>query len=406
MSELLSNSEYPPFANEEKNSIFEYYSVKGDIDFLKKIQYLPIEERRLYLEENVIKFLGEFVGEVPYTQIHYLLKFTGLEYGGINILKIHQDAACLTGENSREMADLIGYEKMQKDLLSGRSNIAIWLSPPITSDYGFAFLLASHKDGKVSEYILRYDEKKGQLEKSNAILTSLNPWSPIYHNPEDFMKNPITYLSPSVKKDLETLLTITGVDQASIHSSLLFEESVRKQLSSWIQIYIDKIIELSEREEFSPLVFNAYEKELKLILAGIYNEAQELKERQLRDEALDYRTDSSLNDISIFNQIYQSARSRSLQVSGGGCPPTKAKEGQYGFISAGDIINALINPMSVETLVKNSNDYKNDPNLCRCSATKDPHFHCPGKNETCRHPIIVGRGIRKCPACGQEATCA
>jgi len=53
-------------------------------------------------------------------------------------------------------------------------------------------------------------------------------------------------------------------------------------------------------------------------------------------------------------------------------------------------------------------DYKNDPNLCQCGKPSEAHFHCPGKNENneeCHHPIIVGQGTTRCPACGMEAIC-
>lgn len=52
-----------------------------------------------------------------------------------------------------------------------------------------------------------------------------------------------------------------------------------------------------------------------------------------------------------------------------------------------------------------STNPKDDPNLCRCSQASGPHFHCPGKNETCRHPIVVGEGTSQCPSCGEGKRC-
>lgn len=53
-------------------------------------------------------------------------------------------------------------------------------------------------------------------------------------------------------------------------------------------------------------------------------------------------------------------------------------------------------------------DYKNDPNLCKCGKPPEAHFHCLndlGNNKKCQHPIIVGEGTTKCPDCGKEAVC-
>jgi len=59
--------------------------------------------------------------------------------------------------------------------------------------------------------------------------------------------------------------------------------------------------------------------------------------------------------------------------------------------------------------LKLSKDYRDDPNLCHCSAASGPHFHCPGiDKETkrpCNHPIIVGEGTTSCPHCGKGKTC-
>lgn len=54
---------------------------------------------------------------------------------------------------------------------------------------------------------------------------------------------------------------------------------------------------------------------------------------------------------------------------------------------------------------------EDDPTLCRCKG-QFPHFHCPGekkmkdgKKEKCKKAIIVGRGIVKCPDCGEGKKC-
>ncbi len=48
---------------------------------------------------------------------------------------------------------------------------------------------------------------------------------------------------------------------------------------------------------------------------------------------------------------------------------------------------------------------EDDPNLCRCPKSPKPHFHCPGKTDTCDHAINVGEGISQCPSCGEGKKC-
>ncbi len=62
-----------------------------------------------------------------------------------------------------------------------------------------------------------------------------------------------------------------------------------------------------------------------------------------------------------------------------------------------------------ENILKVSRDFRDDPNLCRCSAASGPHFHCPGENKKtkkpCSHAIEVGKDITACPSCGIGKTC-
>ncbi len=69
--------------------------------------------------------------------------------------------------------------------------------------------------------------------------------------------------------------------------------------------------------------------------------------------------------------------------------------------------DSLSNLFSSEFRLTTQTDYKNDPNLCHCGQPSEAHFHCPLDNGGCGHPIIVGKGINKCPNpnCGKEATC-
>ncbi len=66
----------------------------------------------------------------------------------------------------------------------------------------------------------------------------------------------------------------------------------------------------------------------------------------------------------------------------------------------------IVNSITPRIGVRNEVDYSKDPNLCRCSNSL-PHFHCPGKKEgkPCKEKIIYGKGIKKCPSCGEGKKC-
>ena len=57
------------------------------------------------------------------------------------------------------------------------------------------------------------------------------------------------------------------------------------------------------------------------------------------------------------------------------------------------------------SFLSKDNDPKKDPNLCQCGKPNEAHFHCPGEENSCNHPIIVGEGTTKCPSCGTGKVC-
>lgn len=88
-----------------------------------------------------------------------------------------------------------------------------------------------------------------------------------------------------------------------------------------------------------------------------------------------------------------------------------------------DPVQRLLSPVNLSSsyrkqfqqtdFLNQSEDYKNDPNLCQKGCVNEPHFDCPGtfyddkkkQHTKCELPIIVGNHITKCPKCGVEATC-
>lgn len=338
---------------ESGHTIFDYYSVKNDVLFLKKMPGVSREEKRFYLQENVMKFLGEFVGEVPYTKISYLLKPGVLEFGGINIARVYQEAAEFAGTGSREDIDWQGFQKIQHQFVEGEDNIAYWVSPPKIADYSFTFIMAKNGQ-RVDEYMLRFDETRGKLDKSNQIQKMLTGQT--YEKTEDFIKNPTTYFSPNVGLNLQTLLAVTGLDTREIQDSFKFEERVKSVLLPWINLYAERILELAEDTDLTVADFSECEKELEVLLAAIYNKAHDLKDGLdvlLPGVSLDGQLQAP-GERAFYNvwAIHEAANSRSLKVAGGDCPVSKEKGNNFGFVSGGEIIENLKAGNTVENLYK------------------------------------------------------
>lgn len=91
---------------------------------------------------------------------------------------------------------------------------------------------------------------------------------------------------------------------------------------------------------------------------------------------------------------------------GGGCGGSSVNASEIDDFSPKSIFESFSSFSSnYRYLTQHKKDYKDDPSLCHCGNPSEAHFHCPGNNEKCRHPIVVGNGTTKCPSCGMEATC-
>lgn len=380
--------EVAPVEPKTGNSIFNYYSVENEIKLMKELSHLPEAERRFYISENVFKFLGEFAGQVPYTKISYLVGQNGFEYAGLNPSNSYLKVAKMAGFGSREHDEWTGYSKIEKTLQNNPA-MAVWLSPPKITDYSFAFVFQPNgvdpNTGKkiVDEYILRYTEDMGTTEESKRIAQQIGS-KQNSETSSDFLRKP-DFLDPS---KINIVLSAVGVNQLDIAKSRKFEASVKKTLGRLIYEYADYInqgdVVKAER-----------------LLATFFVTAKQIAETIQNTNALDNVRFMPINRDDL-QQIHLSMKKEDLLTSGGGsCPVTRSRGG---FMSSGDIYSTLSSGKTVEgSLIEK--DAKNDPNLCKCGHPNSPHFHCPGKNETCNHPIIVGEGTSKCPSCGQGKTC-
>lgn len=369
------------------DSIFKYYSIDNEATFLKKRKEIPIEDKVYYLEENVKRFIGEFVGKVPYTTIPYTLKPDGFDYGGIHVMDTYRKAAELGKD--REKAETDGFGKIENEFLKhygGATPTAVWISPPKIADYGFVFLLTPQENGRVKEYVLRYEEKKGEIKRSQEISNHIDPHAFFnFKSTDEFLNNPAFIYSSFPQDTLQGLLKTVGVSQAKINQSLRFEQEIDKRLSSWIKAYSAIMINLSETPD-NTMAYLDQTQQAKAILLSIYSHAQ-----RIRDEinTQPYGSHDFIQPLSLeyMGRAFVHAQQNSPFVQGGGsCPAVESHNStfpgdtQQSFLSNTDLINAL---------------NKNTPLEAKATDNKSSSFPCP----KCHRPIPSGEGRTQCPHC-------
>lgn len=378
------NHEWLREYEKQDNSIFKYYSVENEVDFLKKTDALPQAEREFYIEENVKRFLGEFVGKIPYTTIPYILHEDGLNYGGMHVMDSYRKAAEMG--SAREKAETAGFGKIEQQFLenmqSGKSQAAVWISPPKIADYGFMFMLQPDKDGRVKEYIVRYDEKQEEVTESNRILHQINP-DLTFHGADEFLLHPLFLDSSSFADNLPALLQTAGVSAGDIARSSRFETNVGNQLEDWIRNYTETVLEASAHNPVPQTRID----EAKSAMLAIYSFAERIRDESRAHEAGEVVSPAGVSrplERDELAAVYATMQQNAPTITeSGSCPAiqqhTNGLPGdRLSFISNSDMLQALTKGLPLENLNTNKT------------------FPCP----KCGYAIPSGEGRTSCPKCG------
>lgn len=367
---------------ERKDSIFRYYSVENEIGFLRKTEALPAAERQFYVDENVKRFLGEFVGKIPYTHIPYMIHPEGFSYGGMHVMDSYRKAAEMG--QAREKAETAGFgaieDRFRENLQSDSPQTAVWISPPKIADYGFVFILQPEENGRVKEYIVRYDERQEEVDVSNRILEQIRPGLRL-RNANEFLAAPQFLDAKQFSENLPALLKTVGVNEREINRSAAFESAVDQQLGTWISTYTDLIIRASLSDPPPRDLVN----QAKSLLLAIYSQAGRLKEETgYQDEGvLTARVAGARSlDESELAAAYLLMQQNAPKVErAGSCPVVQRYDGFPGdaqsFISNADMLRALEKGETIEDLIRKKS------------------FPCP----QCGKPIPAGEGKVECPHC-------
>ena len=374
----------------QENNIFKYYSIDNEVAFIRNTKDLPPDQQQFYLQENVKRFLAEFVGKVPYTTIPYSISDGGFDYAGMKVMDSYQKAADLGGE--REKAETFGFKKIENEMKSSiksdeKALSAFWISPPKNWDYGFVFALIPDTQNHVREYILRYDEPRTTLGMSNYLMHMLGDTT--YQNTDDFLRHPLFMKKNSTDETLAIIMRTIGIDENTISQSRQFEHHIDTILGPGIALYTDAIMQAVQSKEDPELITQA-----KLLLIQLCRQAEQIK---AEIESYSPSVIQTLTPVPAYNatQVDYSGIVANISyfdkgplVSGGGsCPSIQDTEtnpfdqSSQIFMSSFDYLQK-IQKGPLESLFKKV----------------ELSFKCPA----CGNPIPSGKGIEVCPRCNMS----
>lgn len=353
------------------------------------------------LRKDVESYLGEYRFEVQ--RYNYELIFGDSSSGEKHLLdvddrepmvdKAHRALERRIKENKsiiRERAELQGLLDLEKKLqYACLGNTIVWMSPPGPAsdgygNYGYVF---TGTVGKINTYTqekhlsmtaIRIDQPT--LDQFNMALTFITGYEFKFDKEEKFLANPV--IVEKYWDNLENVLSYTFNTTARSEKDELFRKIV-----PLLRPQIEEFIALVHQGRSRNLLFRAFQ--------SIELYALDLIEQYSDSGSC---TPLSSTDISL-QQMVVHYQDQTPPAVAGSC-------GSSGSSSSGLTSSNLFNKYSSLSELFSQEDYKNDPNLCQCGNPNEAHFHCPGKNETCKHPIIVGEETTQCPSCGLKATCS
>ncbi len=398
---------------DSEDSIFHKYSLQYEIDFLRKVTELPKEERQFYIKENIFRFLGEFVGKVPYTKISYFLKDGEMQYGNMGVSSSYQKAVDIAGVGSREYYENEGYKKIRDGLNSPDKDIAYWLSPPKIADYSFGMVWLKNYDAKlklhrIDEYLLRYPEAMGQTKRSQEILAGIDP-SLQYKTTQDFLNNPILAKTTNADQDLSAMLNLVGINNQDVAASRMFMSSLERDLPGAARQYGILAIRLSEMNPEDPK-YKTYEKAMKVLLAGMWNIAEENKKAQeavpagatYHFEGTDEPATSRNSQADSLLLMAIAARDRAAETNVlSDCEATKPGSGNdlYSnspqFVSSAEILTAISQGRTIEAILSGRSLDYHEP------------YKCPGCSSMLsgEHKYDKSQWRKECEHCHYKFNC-
>jgi len=379
-------------------SLSHFYNVDNEIALvsqqIKKGD--PWEKISSYIDNNIYRFLGEFVGKVPFDRIHYRLGEDGFYYDGIAspIKESYRQAIPPFGAaSSREQAEFDGFLAIEKAFKSSQANLAFWLSPPSPGiegfgDYGFLFVYLKKSGDAVETQIVRYLNEDSSFTQSWRILSGL----PISDRSEfmeikdekDFLRQPLLYEASQPEELLKRVYQTIGFSDMS--QSVDFFNTILGDslLNEWLYLYKNAVV-------------NGQSDEAKMYHKVIYNRAEDLTRHEKNAAfVIDHGpvgADSRFFNPDLIRLAYSHYLKQDPEITGGSCPSVTVAS----FSNLAEKIFGEQGKLTYKTLselMKTSERY--DDYCCPgCGAT------IPGEKKS-----DPSSWTKACPSCGFQFGCA
>lgn len=364
----------------------------------RRLQTLGIAERERELTQQLASYTKEVLEDSPVSTPY------SFWFGDDNHLYTHpSQEAVYKVENQIDPQErggkfLAGFNKLTNQLRQNPDRLIFWYSPPGPASFD------QDPDNRYSDikynygqlYIQYFDRKAGKVNAVAVKVTNENAVSQFM--PETFQAAGTTTMETRVNyfltnPQLSNYTIDSFLDQDWDDQTMYRDKEGAPHSLSNIRLQIRNAL-LGVKPQFS------LSTEIKYALKG------DVTEKMILDAYL----------MAIKKHMHVTGQTEmSLSGSCGGAKvEAEGIEAQLGISNLPQVKDVLSLYSSTNRLLNNDGkDYLNDPNLCRCSQGGGKgHFHCPGSKkdtngskEPCKHPIIVGKGIKSCPSCGHGATC-
>lgn len=280
----------------------------------------------------------------------------------------------------REVAEGQGFEAIQNGLLQPTklldtpATVAGWVSPAkldVEDPYGFLFYLekSPHYNPElqgypVTEYILRYSEKVGEVAKSNQIAYGLRfnqNYDAYKKTAEDHIIDPILGNPDNQEASLRNAFNVTGVGEEEMERSKLFEEEIEYQLAETRARYVAEIFTMSRLDPQSA-AYIASKTNAEMLLTSLFNRAEEIADRLNGSQRFDFSAMRAQN-TDLDATIARYAEKPAMVAEGGSCPSVKDSGDTKEFLSSGALYDALKVeglPIEKKLISSEENEYHED----------------------------------------------
>lgn len=414
-----------PFTTKEQppQPLDSSFLIQKEINALRNEPDFTYDEQRVYLYDQKIHFLNEHAGYTDISTLKgHLTRDGRLTMSGVNMNASWEKTIAEYGLGSREHYEIIGWQKAVQKLTNDEVDCVV-ISSPQKGGFNrrFTFVLlregetiiqlnAMHKGADVSLDRASDHYRSLQFLSGNPPVGSDGP-----QTINKILTQPIAFtLSPDT---LNTIFDILGITEEKQIESKKYEETIRTELAEMIEEYMTIMQGLiyadidNKEDEYAQTLLMLAEK----YRDALYMKAEYIKKRL--GQKIPHDTKTVWHErvarpfANSFEEVqYLVSTNPRPQIHGGVSCPTRGASMDISDLLRGNTMHTVL--LKKEFGSDTTESAKDDPNLCRCSKGGGPHFHCPGKikdengKETdCKHPIVVGEGITKCPTCGMGKQC-